>query len=97
MHGRWLASLKISTWNRSIKNWASGYIPIATARSTWYASIKIRGENISSTLQFLEKTWEEIYTDFPYTYSFMDQDYDNLYADERQLEQVFGAFARFSI
>jgi len=63
----------------------------------WYASIKIRGENTSKTMAFLEQTWSEIYADFPYTFSFMDEDYDQLYADEQRLETVFGAFALFSI
>ena len=48
-------------------------------------------------MAFLEQTWAEIYADFPYTFSFMDEDYDQLYADEQRLETVFGAFALFSI
>ena len=48
-------------------------------------------------MAFLEQTWSEIYADFPYTFSFMDEDYDQLYADEQRLETVFGAFALFSI
>jgi len=63
----------------------------------WYASIKIRGENTSDTMAFLEQSWAEIYAYFPYTFSFMDEDYDQLYANEQRLETVFGAFALFSI
>ena len=63
----------------------------------WYASIRIRGENIREAMAFIEQKWEEVFFDFPYEFSFLDEDYDNLYKTEQQLQQVFGAFAIFSI
>ena len=63
----------------------------------WFPSIKIRGEDVSGALAFLQTTWNEIYPDYPFEYSFLDTDFDRLYTAEKRLEGIFGAFALFSI
>ena len=48
----------------------------------WFPSIKIRGEDVSGALAFLQTTWNEIYPDYPFEYSFLDTDFDRLYTAE---------------
>lgn len=70
---------------------------VGIGSNPWYASVRVNGDHMSDALAFIEQTWRGIYPDYPFEYSFLDDDYDNLYQTEQQLGQVFGAFALFSI
>ena len=48
-------------------------------------------------MAFLEKTWPAVYPNDPFQYSFLDQDFDNLYKTEQLRGQVFGVFSILAI
>jgi putative ABC transport system permease protein len=70
---------------------------IGLIRQPSYIAIRIRPENISGTLAFLEKKWRDVYPNDPYQYSFLDEDFDNLYHTEQARGQVFGVFAILAV
>ena len=53
----------------------------------WYNSgyIRIKSNNTHRTIEFLEKTLKNIVPDFPFEYTFLDQDIENLYKTERRV------------
>ena len=62
----------------------------------WFTDVYIRmkPENISETLGFIEKSIKEFAPDFPFEYSFLDEDIDNLYKTEQQIGNLikYGTF-----
>ncbi|HMQ08734.1 MAG TPA: ABC transporter permease [Saprospiraceae bacterium] len=54
-----------------------------------FFSIKINSENLSNTLANIESVWKYVEQDKPFVYSFLDQDFDNLYKSEQNTMRVF--------
>lgn len=66
--------------------------------STWnFTSVRIGTENISKTLARIEDTWKTFTGGQPFEYSFLDQDFDNLYRGEQRMGQIFFLFAALAI
>lgn len=59
--------------------------------------VKIRSDNLSSTIKALEKTWGEMNLGYPFEYRFLDEDFDNLYRSEARLGNIFEAFAALAV
>lgn len=59
--------------------------------------IRINPENIASTLIFIEEKWHKVYPNHPFEYSFLDEDFDELYRSEIQRGKVFIAFSTLAI
>lgn len=59
--------------------------------------IRMNPENIPSTLDFVEEKWHQVYPNHPFEYSFLDEDFDNLYRSEMQRGKVFIAFSSLAI
>ncbi len=62
-----------------------------------YMAIRISGNNLSNTLSFLAEKWPDVYPNDPFQYSFLDEDFDNLYQTEQLRGQVFGVFSILAI
>jgi putative ABC transport system permease protein len=61
------------------------------------ASIKIAGNDLKQTLHHIEDTWNKYSPESVYTYSFLDENYRNLYRPEQQLGEVTGMFALLAL
>jgi putative ABC transport system permease protein len=59
--------------------------------------VKLSGSNLPTTLQALETSWRSIVPDRPFEYSFMDEEFNQLYASETRTGQIFSVFAFLSI
>jgi putative ABC transport system permease protein len=72
---------------------------IFSMRPHWYYRIpvRIRPENIAGTMGFLESSWNEVAPEWPFQYSFVDQDYENLYRAELRLSKVIWYFTGLAI
>ncbi len=74
------------------------FIVLDRSRSNYHVlEVRISGQDVPGTLAFLQSTWEKYATDAPFTYSFLDQDYEALYRAESRLSQVFGIFTGLAI
>jgi putative ABC transport system permease protein len=62
-----------------------------------YVSVKITGEDVPETLDFIEKRWATTTGGFPYQFSFFDQEYQQLYDNEVQTSNMFIFFALIAI
>ena len=61
------------------------------------AGIKLATTNISSTMQSIEKTWNNTFPDFVYEYKFLDDKVESFYKQENQLAQLYKIFAVIAI
>ncbi len=62
-----------------------------------YISIKLSGNNINSTLNMIKNTWQRFVPDFPYQYTFFDENFSKLYESEQRQEAIFTTFSCIAI
>ena len=60
-------------------------------------TLRIKGEDIPSTIAHLESTWKKFNTDWPFEYKFLDENFDKLYKAEKKLATLFSFFTGFTI
>ncbi|GAB3025626.1 ABC transporter permease [Spirosoma pulveris] len=59
--------------------------------------VKLSGSQLPNTLQFLESKWRTLIPDRPFSYAFMDEEFNKLYAAETRTGSIFSVFAFLSI
>lgn len=62
-----------------------------------YLTLLISTKNISGTIDYIKEKWEELYPNSLLAYSFLDEDFDNLYSSERQTAQITTSFTIIGI
>jgi len=62
-----------------------------------FISVRLNTENISETVKYVGSTWNDFAPEKPFEYSFLDEDYDNLYVNEKQTRKLFTIFSFFAI
>ena len=60
-------------------------------------SVKVAGDDLSGALAFLGDRWEEYRPGYPFTYSVLESEVEELYADERRLGRVMVYFAALAL
>jgi len=60
-------------------------------------SIRINSQNIPQTMAFLQDIWTEMRPGYPFSYYFIDENFDQLYRSEENLSRIFSYFAFLSI
>ena len=60
-------------------------------------SVKINGNELQSTLQYLSKCWKKLEPDFPFEYNFLDKEFENLYKSETRIKNTLFALSTFSL
>ena len=50
-----------------------------------YILVRINETNIQNSVELIRSTWEELNPDYPFEYSFLDADYEQLYLPEIML------------
>jgi putative ABC transport system permease protein len=61
------------------------------------AGIKVNSSNLSRTLDFIEKHWNEVYPDYYYEYEFLDEKLAALYRRDQRSSTLLKIFAGISI
>ncbi|WP_460637317.1 ABC transporter permease [Larkinella harenae] len=59
--------------------------------------VKLSGNRLPNTLQFLEEKWKTIVPSRPFEYEFLDQEFNAMYSAETRTGRIFGVFAFLSI
>lgn len=72
-----------------IRHWPRDNLP--------FYAIRIKSDDVRGTISRIEESWKQLMPDVPMVYSFLDEDYDRLYAAERALRQVFGIFSSIAV
>jgi len=59
--------------------------------------IRIRPENIPSSLQFIKETWEKTITNYPFEYTFLDERFDRSYRGIERVGNLLNSFAVLAV
>ncbi|MFC1564212.1 ABC transporter permease, partial [candidate division KSB1 bacterium] len=62
-----------------------------------FISIKIRGENIEQTVEFIRERFLEFSPHYPFEYSFFDEVFDSAYRSEQRLSIIFNSFSIIAV
>lgn len=60
-------------------------------------TLKIKAEDVPTTIAHLEKTWKTFDTEWPFEYRFLDDNFDRMYKSEEKLATLFTWFTTFTI
>jgi len=73
--------------------------PAASANQSLFnnLSLKVSGHNVAGTLAVVEKTWRKYLPEIPYQYTFLDENFANLYESEQRQGTLFTVFACIAI
>jgi ABC-type antimicrobial peptide transport system permease subunit len=64
----------------------------------YYAMVmRIKPENINSTIEYVERTYKKFNADTPFYFNFLDEDYNNLYRAEQRTGKISNYFAIIAI
>lgn len=61
------------------------------------ANVKITGNEIDETLDYMRKVWNQFVPDYPFKYHFLDESFDRQYKDDERFGSLFSYFAFFAI
>ncbi|MCI0696528.1 ABC transporter permease [candidate division KSB1 bacterium] len=59
--------------------------------------MRMRPENFTATIEFIEKTYKQFAADTPFYFNFLDEVYDNLYRAEQRVGKLSGYFSVMAI
>lgn len=59
--------------------------------------VRISPANFRNTLPQIRETWHKFVPDWPFDFSFLNDEYDALYRNEERLGQIFNAFAALAV
>jgi len=65
--------------------------------NTYVFALRIRSDDIPSSLAYIENKWKELDPGHPFEYSFLDETFDQLYQGEEKLGQIFTVFSVLAI
>ena len=73
-------------------------MPYVPGQSSYnYISVKISSQNIAAALSTIKNTWQKYLPEFPYQYTFLDENFATLYDAEQKQEAIFTTFAFIAI
>jgi putative ABC transport system permease protein len=72
---------------------------ILRGREEYYRYILVRLDraDIREGMSVLETTWKSTIPDYPFEYSFLDEDFNGMYAAEKRMGGILRAFAAFAV
>jgi putative ABC transport system permease protein len=62
-----------------------------------FVNLKITGTNIPGTLEKVSTVWDELAPGFPFSYHFLDQDFEQLYKKDDQMAKAITLFSLIAI
>lgn len=80
----------------SLKDNIDPLVIVPTGRPRRIA-IKIKGQDVSHSLQVIDETYQEFSPDYPISYDFIDQSLARLYENEMRQANIFRVFSGISI
>lgn len=88
----------VADFHTSSLHQAIGPVVLVNYPSLYYnAGIAINASNIPETVEFIRKTWTDIYPEYYFDYNFLDENIAELYRQEARQLVLFRIFAGVSI
>jgi len=66
-------------------------------RTESYINVRLKTGNLAETIKFIENKWNEFAPGAPFNFSFLDEEFDNLYINEKQTQKLFIIFSFLAI
>lgn len=60
-------------------------------------SFRLKTNNLANSINLIRSTWKKIAPNEPFTYSFLNEEFDNMYRSEQRAGRVFISFAALAI
>lgn len=70
---------------------------LVLGNSNGHAIFKTNSDNITNTVAQIEESWKSIAPDQPFNYSFLDQEFNEMYEAEQKIGTIFTTFAMLAI
>ncbi len=83
--------------HQEIRPMAIFYIDGYYKQTENYISIRFITGDVSKTIKFVESKWNEFASGAPFEFSFLNDDFNNLYKNEMQTEKLFLVFSLLAI
>ena len=74
-----------------------GNLVMIPRRSTGNVSFRLKTDNVGEIISTLEDKWKEFTNGQPFSYNFLDENFNNMYQAEQKLGEIFGVFAGLAI
>ncbi|TDH28784.1 ABC transporter permease [Segetibacter sp. 3557_3] len=73
--------------------------PLVLFNENWgnYLLVKLSGENMQQTIEYLESSWKNLVPHRPFEFHFLDDNYNKLYNSEHRLGKVLNTFAAIAV
>lgn len=82
---------------KSLHNKIEPLVIIYLPRQGQFVNLKISGTNIPATLEKVSSVWNELAPGFPFSYHFLDQDFEQLYKKDDQMAKAITLFSLIAI
>ncbi|HEY8733890.1 MAG TPA: FtsX-like permease family protein, partial [Puia sp.] len=63
----------------------------------WKVAVKMKGSNISNTIDYVKNIWAKFTPEYPIEYKFMDENFAQIYKSEDKLKSLLWIFASLAI
>jgi putative ABC transport system permease protein len=63
----------------------------------WTINVKVSGNDMDNTIKYMQNTWNQFVSDYPFEYHFLDQSLERQYKDDERFGSLFTYFAFFAI
>jgi len=83
----------ISSFHQEIEPMLLSYDP----EYFWEMSVKIKSTDVPSSIASIEKTFKKFIPEYPFDYSFLDEDIQSLYQGEEQIGRIIRTFSIIAI
>ena len=60
-------------------------------------TLRLRAGGIPAAMKFVEQTWKKVYPDHPFVYSFLDQEFEQLYKGDANFARLGSSFSILAI
>jgi putative ABC transport system permease protein len=74
-----------------------GSVGLFLGKSTGRISFRFEAKNTQDVIQSIEAQWKKFGPGLPFDYSFLDEDFGNMYSAEQRLGEIFSVFAILAI
>ena len=70
---------------------------ITPIRGHNYLTIRLRPENLSETIGYIQATWQKMVPNYPLDYFFLDKSFAEMHASDKKLSEIFRVFSFLAI
>ena len=62
-----------------------------------YLSIRIRPQNFSETLSYIQTKWQEMVPNYPLDYFFLDESFEQMHLSDKKMGEIFSIFSLLAV